>query len=66
VLYLGDDLGDLPAFDEIRRLRAAGRTAFGVAVLSSGVDEVADAADATAGEPADAVALLTRLGAATR
>jgi trehalose 6-phosphate phosphatase len=65
VLYLGDDLGDLPAFAEIARLRAAGRTAFGVAVLSSGVDEVAAAADATVAEPADAVALLTRLGAAT-
>jgi trehalose 6-phosphate phosphatase len=65
VLYLGDDLGDLPAFAEIGRLREAGRTAFAVAVLSSGVDEVADAADATVSEPADAVVLLTRLGAAT-
>ena len=45
VLYLGDDLGDLPAFAEIGRLRAAGRTAYSVAVLSSGVPDVVGAAD---------------------
>jgi trehalose 6-phosphate phosphatase len=61
VLYLGDDLGDLPAFAEARRLRDEGRTAFGVAVRSSGVAEVAEAADATVDTPADAVALLEAL-----
>jgi trehalose 6-phosphate phosphatase len=61
VLYLGDDLGDLPAFAEARRLREAGRSAFGVAVRSSGVAEVAEAADAAVDTPADAVALLESL-----
>jgi trehalose 6-phosphate phosphatase len=58
VLYLGDDLGDLPAFAEIRRLRGEGRTAWSVAVLSSGVAEVADAADVHVPTPTDAVELL--------
>jgi trehalose 6-phosphate phosphatase len=61
VLYLGDDLGDLPAFAEIRRLRAAGRTAYSVAVLSSGVPDVVGAADVEVPEPADAVELLRAL-----
>ncbi len=61
VLYLGDDLGDLPAFAEIRRLRAAGRIAYGVAVLSSGVPDVVGAADLEVPEPADAVELLRAL-----
>jgi trehalose 6-phosphate phosphatase len=61
VLFLGDDLGDLPAFAEVRALRAAGRTGYGVAVLSSGVAEVADAADLCVPAPDDVVALLGRL-----
>ncbi len=58
VLFAGDDVGDLPAFEQVRRLRDAGVTAWGVAVLSSGVAEVADAADVTVATPADLVALL--------
>ena len=61
VLYLGDDLGDLPAFAEIRRLRAAGRTAWSAGVLSSGVPDVVGAADLDLDGPADAVALLRQL-----
>ncbi|MGH8860482.1 MAG: trehalose-phosphatase, partial [Jatrophihabitantaceae bacterium] len=61
VLYLGDDLGDLPAFAEIRRLRAAGRRAYCIGVRSSGVDEVAAAADASVTSADDAVALLRAL-----
>jgi trehalose 6-phosphate phosphatase len=61
VLYLGDDLGDLPAFAHVRDLRAAGRAAYGIAVRSSGVAEVSDAADASVAEPADAVAVLESL-----
>jgi trehalose 6-phosphate phosphatase len=61
VLYLGDDLGDLPAFAEVRQMRAAGRVAYGVAVRSSGVAEVVESADATVAEPADAVELLHAL-----
>jgi trehalose 6-phosphate phosphatase len=61
VLYVGDDLGDLPAFAEIRRLRAAGRTAYGVGVLSSGVDGIAEAADVHVADPAAAVEVLRAL-----
>lgn len=61
VLYVGDDLGDLPAFAEIRRLRAAGRTAYGVGVLSSGAQGIADAADVHVADPQAAVELLKRL-----
>jgi trehalose 6-phosphate phosphatase len=61
VLYLGDDLGDLPAFAHVRDLRAAGRTAYAIGVRSSGVPEVSDAADASVAEPADAVNLLRSL-----
>lgn len=61
VLYLGDDLGDLPAFDWMRRLRAAGTSAWGVAVTSSGVPEVAAAGDVVLPDAAAAVELLTAL-----
>ena len=61
VLYLGDDLGDLPAFAEIRRMRARGVTAYGVGVLSSGVDEVPGAADVTVENPHAVVELLRSL-----
>ncbi len=61
VLFLGDDLGDLPAFGESRTLRQTGTVAYGVAVLSSGVAEVADAADLSVPAPDDVVALLRAL-----
>jgi trehalose 6-phosphate phosphatase len=60
-LYLGDDLGDLPAFAEIRQLRTAGLPAYGVGVRSSGVSELAGAADAYVDDPAAAVELLRTL-----
>jgi trehalose 6-phosphate phosphatase len=63
VLYLGDDLGDLPAFAEIRRLRASGLIAWGVGVLSSDVPDLAEAAGVHVGTPADVVALLRSLAA---
>lgn len=62
VLFLGDDLGDLPAFGEVRRLRDSGRTAYGVGVRSSNVAELDGAADAYVEDPVAAVALLTELG----
>jgi trehalose 6-phosphate phosphatase len=60
-LYLGDDLGDLPAFAEIRRLRSAGLPAYGVGVTSSHVAELAGAADAYVDRPEDVVGLLEAL-----
>jgi trehalose 6-phosphate phosphatase len=62
VLFLGDDLGDLPAFGEVRRLRDAGRIAYGVGVLSSEVAEVSgDTADAYIPDPTAVVRLLEEL-----
>jgi len=58
VLFLGDDLGDVPAFEEIRRLRDGGRSAWGVAVTAGNVAEAAVAADAAVPTPADVVVLL--------
>jgi trehalose 6-phosphate phosphatase len=61
VLYLGDDLGDLPAFAAVRRLRAAGAVAYGVAVRSSQVPELAGAADLDIADAKAAVRLLAAL-----
>jgi trehalose 6-phosphate phosphatase len=61
VLYLGDDLGDLPAFAEIRRMRSAGRVAYSIGVLSSAADGIADACDLALAGPAEAVDLLAHL-----
>jgi trehalose 6-phosphate phosphatase len=61
LLYLGDDLGDLPAFAEVRRLRDAGRIAYCVGVRASGVAELDGAADAYVDDPAAAAALLSSL-----
>jgi trehalose 6-phosphate phosphatase len=61
VLFLGDDLGDLPAFGEIERLRAAGVTAYCVGVRSSGVAELDGTADVEVADPAAVVALLREL-----
>ena len=58
VLFLGDDLGDVPAFEQIRRLRDGGTSAWGVAVTAGNVAEAAAAADATVPTPAEVVALL--------
>jgi trehalose 6-phosphate phosphatase len=61
VLWLGDDLGDLPAFAEVRRRRADGLDAWGVGVLSSGAAEVTTAADVLVADPPAAVDLLAAL-----
>ena len=61
VLYLGDDVGDLPALQAMTGLRAAGTPAWGVAVESSGVAEVAEIADVRVPDAAAAVELLTAL-----
>lgn len=61
VLYLGDDLGDLPAFAEIGRLRSAGTPAWSVGVLSSGAAGIADAVDVTLADPQASVDFLNAL-----
>ena len=60
-IYIGDDVGDLPAFAEIRRLRAEGEKAYCVGVGSSGVAAVVDAADVVIDSPAEVIALLEAL-----
>ena len=61
VLYAGDDFGDVPAFEEIRRLRADGLAAFGVAVAASGVTAAVRAADLTVPDAPTLVTLLARI-----
>jgi trehalose 6-phosphate phosphatase len=61
MLYIGDDLGDVPAFAEIGRLRDGGANAHCVAVRSSGVQAAVDAADAAVDGPEDVVALFRAL-----
>jgi trehalose 6-phosphate phosphatase len=61
VVYLGDDLGDVPAFEHLREQRAHGRAAFSVAVRSSGVAAAAEAADVSVAAPEDAVEFLRSL-----
>ena len=58
VIFIGDDLGDLPAFDAVRRLRASGLTAIAVASASAEAPEVAAAADAVVEGPTGVVRLL--------
>lgn len=61
LLYLGDDIGDLPAFARVAELRDGGLVAFSIGVLASDVDEVAGAVDVALPDAAAAVALLRRL-----
>ncbi len=61
VLFLGDDAGDIPAFEQMRELRATGVTAWGVGVLASGVDGIAEAADVTVPDSGAAVEVLRSL-----
>jgi trehalose 6-phosphate phosphatase len=66
VCFLGDDMGDLPAFAELARLRASGE----LTTLSVAVDgfetprEVIDAADTTVEGPRGALRLLSTLAGA--
>lgn len=62
VLYLGDDLGDLPAFLALGAMRDAGRTVLRVGVDGPELpDAVRDAVDHLVDGPTGAVALLERL-----
>lgn len=64
VLFVGDDLGDLPAFDAVERLRARGVPGLLVASGSAEVDELATRADLVLDGPPAVVDFLTRLAAA--
>lgn len=62
VCFLGDDVGDLPAFDGLDRLAAAGVATLRVAVRSNeGSPDLLDRADVVVDGPAGAVALLEAL-----
>jgi trehalose 6-phosphate phosphatase len=61
VLYAGDDLGDLAAFEALAALRATGLHAVLVAARSSGATALTDAADIVVDDPAGVVTVLTAL-----
>jgi len=61
VLYAGDDLGDQPAFETIRRLQSAGQPAIAVCSRSAEVPELAAEADLVVDGPEGVAALLTEL-----
>lgn len=62
VLYMGDDVGDLPAFDALDQLASAGRTVLRIVAQSDEMDdELRDRADLLVDGPPGAVALLRTL-----
>jgi trehalose 6-phosphate phosphatase len=61
VLFAGDDVGDLPAFAEIRALRDDGIPGYGIAVTSTEAPDVLDAADVHVDSPQAVVALLQKI-----
>ncbi|MFC7267103.1 trehalose-phosphatase [Streptomyces lutosisoli] len=63
VLYAGDDLGDLPAFAAVDKLRSDGIPGLLVCSGSSEVAELADRADLVVDGPAGVVRLLSALAA---
>jgi trehalose 6-phosphate phosphatase len=65
VLYIGDDVGDLPAFDVVHTLRADGMPAWSAGVVSTDAHDVAERADLALTDPADAAALLAEIAAAS-
>jgi trehalose 6-phosphate phosphatase len=61
VLYLGDDLGDIPAFEQIAALRESGLAAWSVAVSSDPESPMSRAADLRLDHPRDVAELLQAL-----
>ncbi|MFI5713542.1 trehalose-phosphatase [Kribbella sp. NPDC051620] len=61
VLYAGDDLGDLAAFEALNTLRATGLHCVLVAARSSGATALTDAADIVVDDPYGVVTVLTAL-----
>ncbi|CAL9398183.1 trehalose-phosphatase [Nocardiopsis dassonvillei] len=66
VLYAGDDLGDLPAFDAVVGLRSQGVQGLNVCSSSDEVTAVAEAADLVVPGPAGLADLLGSLAGAIR
>jgi trehalose 6-phosphate phosphatase len=60
-VFIGDDLGDLPAFDAVERLRGEGVPGLLVCSGSTEVSEVADRADLVVDGPEGVAALLQAL-----
>jgi trehalose 6-phosphate phosphatase len=63
VMFCGDDLGDLPAFAAVRRLRAEGLPGLAVCSGSAEVTELAGEADLVVDGPAGVAALLAGIAA---
>jgi len=63
VLFAGDDLGDLPAYDAVEALRSDGVAGVTVASASEETTALADRADVVVDGPAGVVALLRGLAA---
>jgi trehalose 6-phosphate phosphatase len=61
VLFAGDDLGDLPAFEAVRAARAAGRAGIAVCSASDEVSALAAHADLVLDGPKEVAALLAAL-----
>jgi trehalose 6-phosphate phosphatase len=66
VLFCGDDLGDLPAFAALRRMRRGGLPALAVCSGSAEVTELAEQADLIVAGPEGVAGLLGALAAAIR
>ncbi|WPO72969.1 MULTISPECIES: trehalose-phosphatase [unclassified Streptomyces] len=64
VLYAGDDLGDLPAFAAVEKLRSDGVAGLLVCSGSAEVAELSDRADLVVDGPAGVVGLLSSIAAA--
>jgi trehalose 6-phosphate phosphatase len=61
VLFAGDDLGDIPAFEAVHALRATGRAGVAVCSASGEVTTLTDHADLVVDGPRGVTALLVRL-----
>lgn len=64
ILFAGDDLGDRPAFETIRRLQSAGQPALAVCSRSAEVPELAAESDLVVEGPEGIAAFLSALAAA--
>jgi len=66
VIYIGDDLGDIPAFEEIARMRERGLPALAICSGSDEVTELTEHADLILKGPGGVATWLAELAAALR